>query len=48
MTALQFTSWLIDTLGKEKGHAAPPIAVDQYNKPLEKYSVESIVGGGGG
>ena len=48
VTALQCTSWLIDTLGKEKGHAAPPVAVDQYNKLLEKYSVESIVLGGGG
>ena len=47
VTALQCTSWLIDTLGKEKGQAAPPVAVDQYNKLLEKYSVESIVRGGG-
>ena len=48
VTALQCTSWLIDKLGKEKGQAAPPVAVDQYNKLLEKYSVESIVRGGGG
>ena len=48
VTALQCTSWLIDTLGKEKGQASPPVAVDQYNKLLEKYSVESIVRGGGG
>ena len=39
VTALQCTSWLIDTLGKEKGQASPPVAVDQYNKLLEKYIV---------
>ena len=48
VTALHCTSWLIDTLGKEKGQAAPRVAVDQYNKLMEKYSVESIVRGGGG
>ena len=48
VTALQRTSWLIDTLGKENGQASPPVAVDQYNKLLEKYSVESIVRGGAG
>ena len=47
VTALQCTSWLIDTLGKEKGPTSPPVAVDQYKKLLENYSVESIVRGGG-
>ena len=46
VTAMQCTSWLIITLGKEKGQALPPVAVEQYNKLLEKYSVESIVRGG--
>ena len=46
MTALQCTSCLIDTLGKEKGQQAPPVAVKQYTKMLEKYNVERIVGGG--
>ena len=46
VTALQCTSWLIDTLGKEKGQQAPPVAVEQYNMLLAKYSVESIVLGG--
>ena len=47
VTAVQCTSWPIDTLGNEKGQASPPFAVDQSNKLLEKYSVESIVRGGG-
>ena len=46
MTALQCTSWLIDTFGKEKGQASPPVAVEQYDKLLETYNVESIVRGG--
>ena len=32
LTALQCTSWLIDTLGKEEGEASPPVAEDEYNK----------------
>ena len=43
VTALQCTSWLIDTLGKEKGQEAPHVAVEQYNKLWEQYSVESII-----
>ena len=46
MTALQCTSLLIDTLGKEKGQQSPPLAVEQYNKLLEKYNVGSIARGG--
>ena len=41
VTALECTSWLIDTLGKGKGKQAPPVAVDQYKKLSEKYSVET-------
>ena len=47
VTALQCTSWLIDTLEKEKDEVSPPVAVDQYNNLLEKYSVESTIRGGG-
>ena len=47
VTALQCTSWLINTLGKEKGQHPPPrVAVTQYTKLLEKYTVKRIVTGG--
>ena len=44
VTALQSTSWLIDTLGKEKGQASPPVAVEQYNKLLERSRLSSVGG----
>ena len=49
VTALQCTSWLIDTLGKEKGQAAPLVAVEQYNNlNCWRSTVSKVSSGGGG